>query len=352
MKARLLAAGYFGCGNLGDDAILLALRDSWNGEVSALSGYPEETRRHFGIEAYPRKDQAAIRQALQEHDALVFPGGSIFQDVTSVRSVLYYTTLVKMAKKMGKKVVFLAQGVGPVKSFWGKRWTRTAFGLADGIAVRDRASMNLLKELGIQKPITPAADLAYLLQPPAAGPDSTAFGVAGMKTIGLAPRQFIKQPGAPQLFAELARLLYQNNFVPTLIEMDGAMDKAILDEIDKQNGGKVPSIRGIGHPTDLMRRLQRMEAVVAVRLHAGILASCVGVPSVMLNYDPKVAAFAAECELPSLPANNLTAARVFETLQSMLKDRERVVSRLQSKAEEQRKVSSRNLEVLEQSVSR
>lgn len=154
--ARILLAGYFGCGNIGDDAILLGivegLRHS-NHDLAALSGAPEETYRYHGVTAYPRKDFKAIREALEGRDALVFAGGSIFQDTTSLRSVYYYSSLVKEAKKLGKKVLFVGQGVGPLKRFFGKRWAASAFNAADAIVVRDPASASLLNSLGVKKQI-------------------------------------------------------------------------------------------------------------------------------------------------------------------------------------------------------
>ena len=52
---------------------------------------------------------AAVDREIQKCDALVFPGGSIFQDVTSLQSVGYYAQLVKRAKGAGKNCVVVHQ---------------------------------------------------------------------------------------------------------------------------------------------------------------------------------------------------------------------------------------------------
>lgn len=352
MKARLLSAGYFGCGNLGDDAILLALRDNWGGEVGALSGNPEDTHRNFGIRAWPRKDLNQVRMALEEHDALVFPGGSIFQDITSQRSIFYYLSLIKLAKKMNKKVILVGQGVGPINKFFGKRWAQQAFGLCDAIAVRDPSSAKLISSLGVQKSVTVTADMAFLIQNPPRTGSETSFGVGDMKTIGLAPRRFLTGGDSVALFSDLSQKLFQMGFVPTLLEMDAVNDRSVLNEIDKRNGGKVPSIRNVSHPVDLLRRLQRMEAVIAVRLHAGILSSVAGVPSVMVNYDPKVAAFATEAGLPSVPVNNITVDRVLDALNGVLKSRDAAIQNIETKRDALRKSAEKNIEVIANCVSR
>ena len=149
--AHLLLSGYFGCGNLGDDAILLGFVEGLKNtphDLTVLSGNPDDTFRNYGFRSVPRKDMKSVREAIERCDALVYPGGSIFQDVTSFKSVAYYSQLVKWAKGANKKVVLLGQGVGPLTGFLGKGAARSAFNSADAIAVRDPQSLSTLKSLG------------------------------------------------------------------------------------------------------------------------------------------------------------------------------------------------------------
>lgn len=351
--SKIVAAGYFGCGNLGDDAILLGFIEGVRGlghEIQVLSGVPEETYRLYGVTAVPRKDMARVKEVIAQSDALVFPGGSIFQDVSSARSPIYYAGLVKIAKQAGKKVVFLGQGVGPVTGFLGKRATRYAFSQADGIAVRDPESARLLKALGVSHTVKAASDMALLL-PSAQGEAEAGFQVGSMKTVGLAPRPHGKGDEVAKLFSELSRMLFENGYMPTLIEMDREHDGKLIQEIDKAQGGKIPSLRKLGTPMDLQKRLARMEGVISMRLHGGILAATVGVPSLMLSYDPKVSAFASEAGLPNaLPMNNLTATRVYEAFQTMMKQREAARDRLNQRMSALRDQARVNLDVLNQSV--
>lgn len=350
---RVLCAGYFGCSNLGDDAILLGFIEACRGEgieVATLSGAPEETYRLYGIRAVPRKDMAAIRAALSEHDALVFPGGSIFQDVTSTRSPIYYANLVREAKKLGKPVVMLGQGVGPITKFLGKRATKFAFENARGIAVRDPESARLLSALGVSGTPRAAADLALLLPPPRSDDDS-GFQVGQMRAVGLIPRPHGKGDDVEKLFAELSRLLFENGYMPTLIEMDRELDGPLIQRIEKAQGGKIPSLRRISTPMDLQRRLARMDAVISMRLHGGILATTVGVLPLLLSYDPKVKAFAQEAGLPAaLPMNPISAGRVYEVFQSMIKDREALTAKMLSRRAALQEQAKVNVEVLRASL--
>ena len=352
MGARLLLAGYFGSGNLGDDAILLGFINGIsesNYQVRVLAGSAERMMRSYGLTGVPKMDMGSVKNAISECDALVFPGGSIFQDVTSVRSVAYYANLVKQAKASGKKVVMLGQGVGPLNRFLGKKLAAGAFNSADLITVRDPGSGKKLAELGVKHRPQVTADNAFLLKTPEVSEDSGSFGVAGMRTIGISARPWGKDRNKTvvKVFSDLVRLIYSQNMVPYMIEMDEVEDRALIHEISKQNGGKVPEIKGITTPAQLQMRLARMEAVIAMRLHAGILATTVGVPPYMVSYDPKVAAFANGLGFSApLQMEGITAERIFDGFQTFLKDRDRVAESIERKREDMAKAAFGNVEAL------
>jgi polysaccharide pyruvyl transferase CsaB len=349
---RLLLAGYFSCGNLGDDAILAGFSegvDKLPYDLTVLSGNPENTFRVYGMSAIPRKEVKAVQAAMNECDALVFPGGSIFQDVTSLRSTGYYAALVKQAKKAGKKVIFLGQGVGPLNSFMAKRMAVGAFSAADAIVVRDPGSAQLLRDIGVKRAPHVSADMAFLMREPPEDRDKSGFAVGDMKTIGIAPRPFGKETkNIIKLFGEMARLLYKSNLMPVLIEMDQAIDRDLITKIGNTQGGKVPDIRGMYSPMQIQERISRMETVISMRLHGGILAATCGVPPFMISYDPKVIAFAKLMDLPAPPnIEGLTADRLFDTFMSFLKDGERNRKIIAKKKVELRKQAELNIEVLQ-----
>lgn len=315
--ARLLLAGYFGSGNLGDDAIMqgyvLGMRAAGlDEEFDVLTGSPDATQRYYGLPGWDRKNMKQVAEAISKCDMLVFPGGSIFQDATSTRSVAYYAQLVSRAKKAGKKVLLLGQGVGPLTSFFGKRMAVEAFKAADVVSVRDPGSLTTLSSLGITRPIQVTADSAFLLPQPVENPGE-AFGVAGMKSIGIAPRPYGKGKETIALFADLCGLVFRSQMVPVLIEMDRFDDGAMIDEIEKKAGGRISHIRKLDVASTAQTRLARMDGVIAMRLHAAILAATVGVPPFVVSYDPKTAAFAKLLGLPPPPSiENITAQRLFE----------------------------------------
>jgi polysaccharide pyruvyl transferase CsaB len=348
--ANLLLAGYFGAGNLGDDAVLMGFMEGIKGlahGVTVMSGNPDETSRSYGLRCIDRRDNAAFKDSLETADALVFPGGSIFQDATSVKSVAYYGNLVKMAKAKGKKVIFLGQGVGPLTTFLGKRWASSAFQMADAVAVRDPASATALKDLGIKKSVRITADLAFLLPPPAEKESDVGFNVGGMKAIGISVRPHGKKDETKNLFGEFARLLFNAQMMPVFIEMDRVHDGPLILDISKAQGGRIPDMRKMQTPMHAQQRMSRLEAVVAMRLHAGILAATVGVPPFMVSYDPKVTAFAKLLDLQTAPSVvGLTPQRLFESFMQFMRDRERNEKLMERKLQDLIKMAQANIDIL------
>lgn len=351
--ANLLLSGYFGCGNVGDDAIMLGfvhgLGNTRHG-ITVLSGAPEETFRNYGFNAVQRKDMGAVKAAIEKCDALVYPGGSIFQDVTSFRSCAYYAQLVSMAKKAGKKVMLLGQGVGPLTGFLGKRAAAGAFNDADLVVVRDPGSVSTLKSIGYKGTPRVGADMAFLLpQPPES--DAGGFSVGSMKSVGISVRPHGKDKDIIKVFGELCRMLFQNGVMPVLIEMDRTADAPLMAEISKAQGGKIPDIRKLTSPMQLQQRLARMDGVIAMRLHAGILAATVGVPPLMISYDPKVSAFSQMLDIGTAPSmEGLTAQRIYDLFSEHMKSRERNEKVLDRKVEDLRKQAQLNIELFNQAL--
>lgn len=348
--ATVLLAGYFGAGNLGDDALMqgyvLAMRSAGMDEdFQVLAGAPDVIQRYYNLPGWDRKNMKQVNEAISRCDVLVFPGGSIFQDATSSRSVIYYRELVMRAKKAGKKVLLLGQGVGPLTTFFGKRLAVEAFKAADVVSVRDPGSLATLQGLGVNRNVQVTADSAFLLPPP---PDISGevYGVAGMKSIGIAPRPFGKGKETVALFADLCGLIFRAQMVPVLIEMDRIEDGAMIDEIEKKAGGRISHIQKIDVASTAQIRLARMDGVISMRLHAAILASTVGVPPFIVSYDPKTVAFAKLLGLPAPPnIEGLTAQRLFDLFVQHQKEAERNRQIVQRSVAELVKLAQGNIEL-------
>lgn len=291
---RLLFSGYYGYGNAGDEAVLAGLIAGFraapsadNLELTALSGHPAETRLLHGIDAVDRYRPAALLPAIARCDLFLSGGGSLLQDVTSAQSIFYYLGVVKMAQMLGKKTMFIAQGIGPLKLPRSRKLVAAVANRLGAITVRDDASAQLLREIGVSRPpIEVTADPALLLFP-VRPVQRSGFGVA------LRP-----WPGHEQIGAEVAaacRALAGHR--PRLLPMQPGYDTVVAEQFAGEwarRCGPTPAAEMFaadGGLTRLLSTLAECDMIVGMRLHALILAAAAGVPSVALSYDPKVSAF-------------------------------------------------------------
>ena len=93
MAKKVAVSGYYGYGNFGDEAILGVLIDylfRTNAETTVFSNNPELTSAQYGIKSVKNFDILSVMKVISESDILISGGGSLLQDVTSLKSLLYY----------------------------------------------------------------------------------------------------------------------------------------------------------------------------------------------------------------------------------------------------------------------
>jgi polysaccharide pyruvyl transferase CsaB len=291
---KLLINGYYGYGNLGDEAILSGLvsqlRDSHR--ITVLSGKPAETRRLHGVAAVPRYWAAPL--ALWQSEVLISGGGGLLQDKTSSRSLQYYLGLIDLAKKLRKRVIVYGQSIGPLSAA-GRRAVAEVLKNVP-IAVRDRASQQLLADLGLDAKLV--ADAALLLE---------AEPVLPSKTILLLPRH--SYPDVTDALIQVARALLRKGIPVAASMVQPDEDSAELERLLKT----VPEVLrwSASTPEELLGLIAKAAYVISARLHGLILAAAAGVNYSGIVYDPKVAAFLAETDAPifELPVNHLALLR-------------------------------------------
>lgn len=107
------------------------------------------------------------KNSLMEHLKILNSGeyliclGGLFQDKTSLLTPLYYYLTTWLAHLKGMKIIYLAQGIGPLEHPIAKWLCKKAFRLANFVSVRDKSSAEFLKEAGISHFY--GADLAWTL---------------------------------------------------------------------------------------------------------------------------------------------------------------------------------------------
>jgi len=335
---KIALSGYYGFDNAGDEALLSAITSSIkrlkpSTDFVVFSGCPEKTAALHGIEAVYHKNPWQVFRKLLQVDMLISGGGSIFQDVTSARSLPYYIGVVALAKLLGKPVIFYAQGVGPINRSLSKFLMRLIGNRVDLITLRDEDSRRFLLELGVTRPpLLVTADPVFSLEPDAADRKNIeqllrANGLLDKPLVGVAVRKWQALEGYQE---RLARLLddlagrgYQIVFIPMAYPDDIAESRRVAGLMRADACVLDKKLRS----QEDLALISHLDLMIAMRLHALIFAASRGVPFAGISYDPKVDAFLNLFGLQALPPGYAEMKAGVDTLlgdaafQAEIKDR-------------------------------
>ena len=137
---NILISGYYGFNNIGDESILRTVIDNLREklpdiDITVLSHDPAQTSAKYGVKAARRMSLWDILRCVLRCDLLLSGGGSLLQDATSARSILYYLFILRLAQLMGKKTFIYSQGIGPISDPRNRRLTASTLRRANGIVV-------------------------------------------------------------------------------------------------------------------------------------------------------------------------------------------------------------------------
>ncbi len=324
-RPKIIISGYYGYGNAGDEAILASLVQAISAEVRdaefcVLSGNAVETRRALGVRAVQGKNLFAVVTELIGASLLVSGGGGLLQDTTGPRSVLYYLSVVSLARKLRKPVMFYAQGIGPVRGARARKMVGRVASRVQLITVRDVESKLQLEEMGVKgPPVVVTADPVLGLEPCAQSrvdeilrAESCGIGEDAPRVVGLSIRPWTNAPDIHDHFVALGRVLVERGYRVLVMPFQQSQDRVICEQVEKAIGSGAQTLRGEYDPTALMGICGRLHAVVGMRLHALIFAAAQGVPVAGVAYDPKVANFLRRIEAPTVSLQGLQSSALIE----------------------------------------
>lgn len=299
-KKGVLLCGYYGYSNIGDDALLLtavdrARRELGGARLLALTKNGKRDSRRFGVECVRRYSPVALLCALRDSEVFILGGGTLLQNDTSRRSLVYYCALILLAKVFGCECLAWGSGIGRVRGRLSRALCRYALSLCSAVETRDMRSYAIARSIVgaraslrgdlCQSPLFVPSDKGraeFLLgrifkreRPP--------FFVVAMKGDAEAALRI-------RVASELKRARKRGIEIVFAV-MCEREDRRISEEMARAVGGAV--LGGVCL-ADLCAILRHAEGVCSMRLHALIAGSIALCPIYPIGKDEKILRYCRE----------------------------------------------------------
>lgn len=296
---KVLISGYYGFGNFGDETILSVLVKKLKEitpDIRVFSSNPQKTKELYVVQSTFFVCSCQVLYRLMTCNVLVSGGGSLLQDVTSIRSLLYYLCVINAALFFRKKVIIFAQGIGPINNKFAAFLTKKTLQKCTLVTVRDRKSRLLLHKWGVEADLVcdPLFDLAVPEYQPS-------------NKVGVQLRRF--KTLKDELLNKLAEYV-NKNFSDKEIEIysfQDSLDLAVCQKFEKILKSINPQIKTkiifSQSSNQMIEKISRLDYMIAMRFHAVLTALKFGIKTLAICYDVKVEKLAEEAQIPFVSMN-------------------------------------------------
>jgi polysaccharide pyruvyl transferase WcaK-like protein len=306
---RVGFGGYYGMSNYGDDlfgvASVLGARKFWpdyvpriigprsigiDAEYGALSRTPMRRYQGSGVVGKSVRLGVMLGNAFAV-DRYVFAGGSLFHSDTSRITDL----VTKLVGIRGVPVSAIGVSLGPFRSVQDEKRAKRYLKRMDFIAVRDRASLDVAKGLGLGESIEYTGDLAGVL-PLFWGENPSQ---ERQRLIGFSPCALLNAPARAKHFCDwfvqkMVRVREHSDLGACVINLnnhpvvgDGWLCRYVTEKLGEH---EVPVTSASCHGLGLegtWRLIASLSKYVTVRLHGAVTAYATGTPFLLINYHQK-----------------------------------------------------------------
>jgi polysaccharide pyruvyl transferase CsaB len=355
-----LISGYYGFGNLGDEALLDVIVGRLKARyptatVDVLSGDPAGTASRLGVTATPRADVSAVGRAIARADVVLSGGGGLLQNITSLRSLLYYAGIIRRATRAGKRTMIFAQSIGPLDVL-GRAVVRVCCGGVSAATVRDERSRALLASLVPNVVVERTADPVFALEPPAEPLDLHAEGLDGPGPLAIVSvrRWQHKETTVANVAAVVDRLAEEHGVQVAFLPLGGAPDAEVSTAIIRR-AKSTPVLLPQMTLAQAAQVIGRASFVIGMRLHALIIAARLGVPFAAIPYDPKVTSLLSDLAYPLAPlftpGEKIAMSALLLRADDAWQKRDDLAAHLRAVMPETQRRAERNFDVLDDLVS-
>ncbi len=345
---NILIAGYHGYGNCGDEATLQAMTVNIKAmakdvKITALSFKPELTKTEYNIESVQRFNVLQVFNAIRRSDIILSGGGTLLQDDTSTRSLLYYLSIIKVAKMLHKRVMLYANGIGPVHGKINRKLIKYVVNNVDFITLRESMSAKDLEELGVKKPETRiTADPAFTLKSADDKRISEIFAEENIPldkdVIGVSVRNWngFGGEGYIERIASVCDKFAREGKTILLIPMQFPKDVPISKRLMGVMTEKSYILKNKYAPAEILGIIGKVHIMLSMRLHTLIFAGVKRVPMAGVIYASKVDYYLKVLDMPSggdIRSSDIDERELYQCISDIFNNYNEYVSRLDKRVE-------------------
>ncbi|MFK5950444.1 MAG: polysaccharide pyruvyl transferase family protein [Methylococcales bacterium] len=324
-KATLV--GYHGHKNLGDD-IFREILFNWmskdlgvgNCAITATKGsiVPHKKIEIKYLESPIKKISRSIWLPIfsraMKSNYLIFSAGSIF--TIQPFFIIYMLLLLLRLLRRDLKIYAVGVSAGPYKSDFDRYWCLKAFSLMDHVMLRDKRSESIIRQskLNINHKLSYDLALSYNHFFHKSKPTINTEKILG---VSLTARGFercsLKHSKICEMYVELIKAVLDSEFKPIVRLYAVCSDEEYGDvELCEHVKGRLQPyldrvivVKYENDIDDHLNSLYECSAVIATRMHAGIMAILHNVPTYQITYAEKISEFYSHASISDKYLRNM-----------------------------------------------
>lgn len=314
-----LVGSWLSSSNVGDQAILLGIHDSFSKyvdiELTVVTANPKRIKDIYGFSAVRKKNPFSLLPAVIKSDYVLFTGGTPFFDNPSHMTL--YALIAVLGRITGSKVVVFGVTLREIRSRYSRLMVRIALAAATYIGGREDRSIEGFKKLANPKKVhylpDPAIQLQLKKKHVIRDVFPEPFSDLSIPKVGLTLRDFettsefkkqhfddgqgFNSQTLETLYKNLADVItalakdgFQIVFLPMHThepDDDIKVASKIVGMLDAKTRESVLLYRDQLGPRQMKSVLGDLRLLLAVRFHAIVLATSLNIPVVTLGYHNK-----------------------------------------------------------------
>ncbi|HUN19540.1 MAG TPA: polysaccharide pyruvyl transferase family protein [Caldisericia bacterium] len=292
---KLTLWGYYGFGNVGDEALLdVCLSLMKDAKVDLLCGPAPSVRASEKLSIVPRSPEN-LYKSIRSSDGFVLGAGGLIHERAKPLGTYYHLLGPFISKYSRKPYCAIGQQIGPFQRNLTKMLAKKALERARFITVRDNASQVEASFLGLNT--TLSADLAFLLNPEDPSVEvKKAIESMPKPRIIFAPASYMEETPSPEFCAKvLGKIISLTGGSLIIIPFFPGKD----DEFGEKAESLLPpeKVLRLKSPVDwrdAFGAFNLCDFSVPMRLHSVIASSLACVPALPMPYFQKVRSISSE----------------------------------------------------------